>query len=49
VSAAGAPDRPVIGKIERRPPAHAEVLPIRKPVSASNPAVAEQSREAASA
>ena len=49
VSAAGAPDRPVIGKIERRAPALAEVLPIRKPVSGSNPAVAEQSREAASA
>jgi hypothetical protein len=49
MSAAGAPDRPVIGKIERRARAQAEVLPIRKPVSASNPAVAEQSQEAASA
>ena len=49
VSAAGAPDRPVIGKIERRPPAQAEVLPIRKPVSSSESAVAEQSREVASA
>src|ERR1700693_5835089 len=36
VSAAGAPDRPVIGKIERRAPAQAEVLPIRRPVSGSN-------------
>ncbi len=49
VSAAGAPDKPVIGRIERRAPAQAEVLPIRKPVSASESAVAEQSREAASA
>lgn len=49
VSAAGMPDRPVIGKIERRAPAQAEVLPMRRPVSASNAAVAEQSREAASA
>ena len=47
--ATGAPGRPVIGRIERRAPVHAEVLPIRKPSSASNPAVAEQSREAASA
>lgn len=47
--ATGAPGRPVIGRIERRAPVHAEALPIRKPSSASNPAVAEQSREAASA
>ena len=49
LSAAGAPDRPVIGRIERRAPAQAEVLPIRKPVSVPNPAVAEPSQEAASA
>src|ERR1019366_3613008 len=49
VSAAGAPDRPVIGRIERRVPAQAEVLPIRKPASGSTSAVAEQRREAASA
>jgi hypothetical protein len=54
LSAVGVPDRPVIGRIERRSPAQAEVLPIRKPpirqpMSGSNPAVAEQSREAASA
>jgi hypothetical protein len=42
-------DRPVIGRIERRLPAQAEVLPIRKPMSSSKPAVAEQSREVASA
>lgn len=57
--ATGAPDRPVIGRIERRAPAQAEVLPIRtapvrkppvrQPMPGSNPAVAEQSREAASA
>lgn len=48
LSTAGAPDRPVIGRIERRP-ASAEALPARKPSSGAQPAVAEQSREAASA
>ena len=47
--AIGAHDRPVIGRIERRAPTQAEVLPIRKPASGSTSAVAEQSREAASA
>jgi hypothetical protein len=47
-------DRPVIGRIERRAPSQAEILPIhnssiRKPVSASNSAAGEQGREAASA
>src|ERR1700738_4085450 len=41
VSAAGAPPRHRLAKIERRAPVLAEVLPIRKPVSGSNPAVAE--------
>jgi hypothetical protein len=51
LTTAGASDRPVIGRIERRAPTQApsEVLPVRKPVAASNPAVAEQGREAASA
>jgi hypothetical protein len=49
LSSAGAQYRPVIGRVERRAPAKAEVLPIRKPVSGSKPAVAEQTREAASA
>ncbi len=59
LSAAGAPDKPVIGRIERRAPAQAEVLtirkaPIRQPMicqamSGSQSAVAEQSQEAASA
>ncbi len=49
LSAAGAPDRPVIGRIERRASVPAEVLPFRKPVSSSKPAGAGQSREAASA
>ncbi len=54
LSAAGAPDRPVIGRIERRASAQAEVLPIRKapicqPMSGSQSVVAEQSQEAASA
>ena len=49
LSAVGEPELPIIGKVERRAPALAEALPIRKPVSGSKPAVAEQSREAASA
>jgi hypothetical protein len=54
LSAANLSDKPVIGRIERRAPVQAEVLPIRKPpvrepVSASTSAVAEQSQEAASA
>jgi hypothetical protein len=43
-----ASDWPVIGRIERRAPA-AEVVPLRKPVSSSQPAVAGDHREAASA
>lgn len=46
---AGAHDRPVIGRVERRAPSQAEVLPIRKPASSAQTAVAEQTREAASA
>ena len=49
LSGAGASDKPIIGRIERRAPAKAEVVPIRKPVSGSNSAVPERSREAASA
>jgi hypothetical protein len=50
----GAPDRPVIGRVERRAPVQAEVVSIqnastRKPVSASKSAAAEQGAEAASA
>jgi hypothetical protein len=50
--------RPVIGRIERRAPVQAEVLPLRKSpvreasrqgISSSNPAVVEPSQEAASA
>src|SRR5271166_5827210 len=37
LSAAGAPDRPVIGRVERRLPIPAEVLPFRKPASSLNP------------
>jgi hypothetical protein len=46
---AGSHDRPVIGRVERRMPAQAEVLPMRKPASGAQTAVAEQTREAASA
>jgi hypothetical protein len=49
VSAAGAADRPVIGRIERRAPAKAEVVPIRKSVSGSKTAAAERNQEVASA
>jgi hypothetical protein len=48
-SAMGAPDRPVIGRIERRTLAAVEVMPIRKPVAASQSAVGERGSEAASA
>lgn len=50
---AAASDRPIIGRVERRAPVPAEVVPIRKPVLSSNPssntAVAEPNQEAASA
>ena len=53
VPAVGARERPVIGRIEgrieRRVPAQAELLPFRKPASAAQSAPAEPSREAASA
>ncbi|HYW39576.1 MAG TPA: hypothetical protein VE957_15805 [Terriglobales bacterium] len=49
LSPVGVADRPVIGRVERRAPAQAEVVPIRQPASGSNSAVAEQTREAASA
>ncbi|MGB6384155.1 MAG: hypothetical protein WBD25_09580 [Terriglobales bacterium] len=50
LSVAGEPDRPIIGRIERRVlSAQAEVAPMHKPMAASNPAVAEPSQEAASA
>ena len=49
VSAMGAPDRPIIGRIERRAPATVAVMPMRKPVASSQSAAAEQGREAASA
>jgi hypothetical protein len=47
LSAVGEQDRPVIGRIERCTAAKAEVEQLRKPVSSSKPATAEQSREAA--
>jgi hypothetical protein len=46
--AMGAPNQPVIGRIERRMPSPAEVQAVRKPRSSSS-AVQEQGREAASA
>ncbi|MFY9907977.1 MAG: hypothetical protein WBX02_03020 [Terriglobales bacterium] len=49
LAAAGAHDRPVIGRIERRLPEQAEVLPFRKPATAAQSAAPEASREAASA
>jgi hypothetical protein len=53
LAAAGASDRPIIGRVERRAPVPAEVVPIRKPAlsskSSSNPAVQEPNQEAASA
>ena len=49
VSAMGAVDRPVIGRIERRALAPVEMMPPRKPASGAHSAVAKQDREAASA
>jgi hypothetical protein len=49
LSVAGAPDRPIIGRIEQRVQAQTEVEPMRKPATASNSAIAEPSQEAASA
>jgi len=49
LSVVGEPDRPVIGRIERRLQPQAEVAPVRKPAASAASAVAEQSREAASA
>jgi len=45
----GAADAPVIGRIEKRISVPAEVLPMRKPVTASNSRVPERGSEAASA
>ena len=47
--AAGARERTVIGRVERRVPTQSENLLVRKPASATQAPVAEQSREAASA
>ena len=49
ISAVDGSERPVIGRVERRAPATVEVMPQRKPAASSQPAVAERSREAASA
>lgn len=49
LSAVGSPDRPIIGRIERRAPAVMEALPPRKQVAGSQSPVSDQSREAASA
>ena len=49
LSAVGSPDRPVIGRIEKRVPAMMEALPLRKGVATSQSSVSDQSREAASA
>lgn len=42
-------DAPVIGRIEKRLPVPAEVLPMRKPVTGSKSGVRERGSEAASA
>ena len=49
LSAVGSPDRPVIGKIEKRAPAMMESLPPRKSIATSQSSVSDQGREAASA
>ena len=45
----GAPDAPVIGRIEKRSLSQTDALPLRKPVVGTKSAVREQGREAASA
>jgi hypothetical protein len=47
--AMGAPNKPVIGRIERRLSPQPDVLPTRKAAPSSSAAVPEQGREAASA
>jgi hypothetical protein len=47
--AKGAPNKPVIGRIERRMSSQPEVVPTAKAVSSSTAAVQEQGRQAASA
>jgi len=42
-------DKPVIGKVERRPPIEPAFLPVRKPVVSSQTGLPERSREIASA
>ena len=42
-------EKPIIGKIERRPPMEPTVLPMRRPVASSQSPLPERSREAASA
>jgi hypothetical protein len=49
LSALGADDRPVIGRVERRALATVEVMPERKPAAASNPGLTDEGREAVSA
>ncbi len=49
VSALDGPAQPIIGRVERRVTPHPETTPARKPVSGTEAAVQEQSREAASA
>ncbi|MFZ0686219.1 MAG: hypothetical protein WAM89_11810 [Terriglobales bacterium] len=49
---AGAPSRPIIGRVESRMPVQAESLPSRKPVSSANPSASpavERRQEIASA
>jgi hypothetical protein len=45
----GAPDAPVIGRIEKRITVSEEVLPLRKPAASTKSTVREQGSEAASA
>jgi hypothetical protein len=51
--AVATPDRPIIGRVERRAPAQAEVLPLRRPAESVQPVVApavtDDGREVASA
>ena len=49
LSAVGANDRPIIGRVERRAVARVEVIAARKPVSSAERTLADNGREAISA
>ena len=49
ISITDGPEQPVIGRVERRTMPQLETVPMRKPVTSTQPAVVEQGREASAA